>query len=100
MTPAPTLTADFSGLSVTGLLEVARVLPRTYATYRAPGRDSAEPERPDVFVAIDFPDFNFSARARGPQARRPGRLLHQPATLGLAPRPDEDHAPRSPTACW
>ena len=30
------LTADFSGLSVTGLLEVFRVLPRTYATYRAP----------------------------------------------------------------
>src|SRR5262249_33235121 len=29
------LTADFSGLSVTGLLEVSRLLPRTYATYRA-----------------------------------------------------------------
>ena len=52
------LTADFSGLSVTGLLEVARLLPRTYATYRTLVRE-AKARRPDVFVAIDFPDFNF-----------------------------------------
>jgi lipid-A-disaccharide synthase len=52
------LTADFSGLSVTGLLEVARLLPRTYATYRTLVRE-ARSRRPDVFVAIDFPDFNF-----------------------------------------
>src|SRR6266545_988196 len=53
----------FSGLSVTGLLEVARLLPRTYATYRRIVRD-AETTRPDVFVAVDFPDFNFTlARA-------------------------------------
>lgn len=52
------LTADFSGLSVTGLLEVARLLPRTYATYRTLVRD-ARADRPDVFVAIDYPDFNF-----------------------------------------
>jgi lipid-A-disaccharide synthase len=52
------LTADFSGLSVTGLLEVARLLPRTYGTYRTLVRE-ARSRRPDVFVAIDFPDFNF-----------------------------------------
>ena len=52
------LTADFGGLSVTGLLEVFRVLPRTYATYRALVRE-AKATRPDVFVAVDFPDFNF-----------------------------------------
>jgi lipid-A-disaccharide synthase len=52
------LTGDFKGLSVTGLLEVARVLPRTYATYRRLV-DEAANRRPDVFVAIDFPDFNF-----------------------------------------
>ena len=52
------LTADFGGLSVTGLLEVFRVLPRTYATYRGLVRQ-AQINRPDVFVAIDFPDFNF-----------------------------------------
>ena len=81
------LTADFKGLSVTGLLEVARVLPRTYAVYRRLVAE-AESIRPDVFVAIDFPDFNFrlASRARrlgipvvyyiSPQlwAWRPGRL--------------------------
>ena len=58
-----TLIQNFSGLSVTGLLEVVRVLPRTYATYRRLVAD-AEAHPPDVFVAIDFPDFNFTlARA-------------------------------------
>ena len=58
-----TLIQNFSGLSVTGLLEVVRVLPRTYATYRRLIAD-AEQHPPDVFVAIDFPDFNFAlARA-------------------------------------
>jgi lipid-A-disaccharide synthase len=52
------LVADFRGLSVTGLLEVARVLPRTYAVYRRLIAH-AKAERPDVFVAIDSPDFNF-----------------------------------------
>ncbi len=57
------LIGNFSGLSVTGLLEVARVLPRTYATYRRLV-DDARAARPDVLVAIDFPDFNFTlARA-------------------------------------
>jgi lipid-A-disaccharide synthase len=53
------LIGNFSGLSVTGLLEVARVIPRTYATYRRLVADAAA-VRPDVFVAIDFPDFNFT----------------------------------------
>lgn len=57
------LVGHFSGLSVTGLLEVARVLPRTYATYRRLVQE-ADAARPDVFVAVDFPDFNFTlARA-------------------------------------
>jgi len=81
------LVGDFGGLSVTGLLEVARVLPRTYATYRRLVAHAAA-ARPAVFVAIDFPDFNFRlARAVGalgvpvvyyigPQlwAWRPGRM--------------------------
>lgn len=58
-----TLVENFSGLSVTGLLEVVRLLPRTYATYKRLVAD-ADAQRPDVFVAIDFPDFNFTlARA-------------------------------------
>jgi lipid-A-disaccharide synthase len=81
------LVADFKGLSVTGLLEVARVLPRTYAIYRRLLAD-AEATRPDILVPIDFPDFNFrlahAMKKRGvpvvyyisPQlwAWRPGRL--------------------------
>ena len=52
------LLGDFSGLSVTGLLEVARLLPRTYTMYRRLVA-AARRERPDVLVAVDFPDFNF-----------------------------------------
>ena len=43
---------------MTGLLEVARVLPRTYGVYRRLVAD-ATALKPDVFVAIDYPDFNF-----------------------------------------
>jgi lipid-A-disaccharide synthase len=56
------LLGDFSGLSVTGLLEVARLLPRTYAMYRRLVA-AARRDRPDVLVAIDFPDFNFRLAA-------------------------------------
>ena len=56
------LIGDFRGLSVTGLLEVVRLLPETYATYRRLVAD-ATVNRPDVFVAIDFPDFNFRLAA-------------------------------------
>jgi lipid-A-disaccharide synthase len=52
------LVASFSGLSVTGLAEALRVLPRSWRLYRQLVR-AAEAERPDVFVPIDFPDFNF-----------------------------------------
>jgi lipid-A-disaccharide synthase len=57
-----TLTGDFKGLSVTGLLEVASVLPRTYVTYRRLIAEAVA-RRPDVFVAVDFPDFNFRLAA-------------------------------------
>jgi lipid-A-disaccharide synthase len=53
-----TLIGDYRGLSVTGILEVARLLPQTYATYRRLVADAVATP-PDVFVAIDFPDFNF-----------------------------------------
>jgi lipid-A-disaccharide synthase len=81
------LVGDFTGLSVTGLTEVARLLPRTYGVYRSLVVEAAR-KPPDVFVAIDFPDFNFllarALRKRGipvvyyisPQlwAWRPGRM--------------------------
>ena len=82
-----TLIRDFRGLSVTGLTEVLRLIPRSWQTYRALVR-AADTNPPDVFVPIDFVDFNaFLTRAlhrRGvpvvyyisPQlwAWRPGRI--------------------------
>lgn len=81
------LLGHFHGLSVTGLSEVIRTLPRTWRMYRQLIAE-AERRRPDVFVAIDFADFNFrlgqALHARGipvvyyisPQlwAWRPGRI--------------------------
>jgi len=81
------LAGDFRGLTVTGLTEALRVLPRSYAMYRRLV-GAARARRPDLFVAIDFPDFNFRLMAAlrrlgipivyyvSPQlwAWRPGRL--------------------------
>ena len=56
------LLGDFSGLTVTGLTEAVRVLPRSYTMLRRLVRAAGE-LKPDVFVAIDFPDFNFRLMA-------------------------------------
>ncbi|OFW36286.1 MAG: hypothetical protein A3F70_10390 [Acidobacteria bacterium RIFCSPLOWO2_12_FULL_67_14] len=56
------LLGDFTGLTVTGLTEALRVLPRSYAMYRRLVGWARE-HRPDVFVPIDFPDFNFRVMA-------------------------------------
>ena len=52
------LIGDFGGLSVTGLTEAIRVVPRSFAMLRRLV-DSARELRPHVFVAVDSPDFNF-----------------------------------------
>ncbi len=52
------LVRDFGDLAVTGLAEVVPALPRLWATYRRLVT-TARAERPDVFVAIDYPGFNF-----------------------------------------
>ncbi len=52
------LTADYAGLAATGLTEALSVLPHTWRTYRRLVH-AARTERPDVFVAIDFPEVNF-----------------------------------------
>ena len=49
---------DYRGLTVTGLSEALAVLPRSLAVYRRLVK-LARAERPDVFVPLDFPDFNF-----------------------------------------
>jgi lipid-A-disaccharide synthase len=56
------LIGDFAGVSVTGLTEAIRVIPRSYAMLRRLV-DAARAQRPDVFVALDFPDFNFRLMA-------------------------------------
>ena len=57
------LVADYHGLAVTGLIEALRVVPRSLGLYRRLIATARE-ERPDVFVAIDFPDFNFRVAKR------------------------------------
>ncbi|HYY96835.1 MAG TPA: lipid-A-disaccharide synthase, partial [Pyrinomonadaceae bacterium] len=45
-------------LAITGLLEIARALPRFLAAYRALRRAAFE-RHPDAVVLIDWPDFNL-----------------------------------------
>ena len=52
------LIGDYRGFSVTGLVEALAVLPRSWRMLRRLAAD-ARASPPDVFVAIDFPDFNF-----------------------------------------
>jgi lipid-A-disaccharide synthase len=82
-----TLVGDFSGMSATGYVGALRVVPRALSMLRRLVRAAAE-RRPDVFVAVDFSDFNFPLMARlhrlgipvvyyvSPQlwAHRPGRI--------------------------
>jgi len=56
------LAGEFRGLSVTGLTEALRVIPQSVAMLRRLVA-AARQDKPDVFVAIDFPDFNFRLMA-------------------------------------
>jgi lipid-A-disaccharide synthase len=56
------LIGDYGGFAVTGLTEAMRVVPRSFAMLRRLV-DAARELRPHVFVAIDFPDFNFKLMA-------------------------------------
>jgi lipid-A-disaccharide synthase len=81
------LVGDFGGMSATGYVGALRVVPRALAMLRRLTRAAAA-RRPDVFVAVDFSDFNFPLMARlrrlgvpvvyyvSPQlwAHRPGRM--------------------------
>jgi lipid-A-disaccharide synthase len=46
-------------LAITGLLEIARALPRFFSAYRALKRAALE-RRPDAVVLVDWPDFNLA----------------------------------------
>jgi lipid-A-disaccharide synthase len=81
------LVGRYERFAVTGIVEALSVIPRSFRMLQHL-RDQAARRRPDVFVAIDFPDFNFrllpAMRALGipvvyyvsPQlwAWRPGRI--------------------------
>ena len=89
------LVADYRGMAVTGLAEALSVLPRALSTYRRLV-EAARADDPDVFVAVDFPDFNFRLAAAmhrlgvpvvyyvSPQvwAWRPGRLKTMKRLVG------------------
>ena len=94
-----TLLDDYRGLSVTGLTEA---LSEASAVVRGASRGwsaAARANRPDALVVIDFPDFNFRLARRDQGARHPGRLLHQPADLGVAPEAAQDDPKASPISC-
>lgn len=57
------LVGDYTGLAVTGLTEVVRVLPATFAMLRRLA-DAAAETRPDALVLVDYPDFNFQLMKR------------------------------------
>tara|TARA_B100000029_G_C17583524_1_gene960426 strand:- start:1744 stop:2892 length:1149 start_codon:yes stop_codon:yes gene_type:complete len=56
------LVAHYEGLAATGISEALAVLPRSIEIYRSMVV-RARTDRPDVFVAIDFPEINFRLAA-------------------------------------
>ena len=80
------LAGDYRGIAVTGLTEVLRVLPRTYAMYRRLV-DLARTDASRRLCRDRFPRLQFPPRRCGPRAWHPGGLLRQPAIVGVASRP-------------
>jgi lipid-A-disaccharide synthase len=76
------LIGDYHAVTVTDSSKRAK-LPRSWQMLKALGR-AARDRRPDVFVAIDFPDFNF--RLLPVMQKLASRSsLRQPADLGGEP---------------
>lgn len=100
------LVAHYRGLAATGLSEALAVVPRSYAVYREMVA-RARAERPDVFVAVDYPEINFRIAGAvrrlgipvvyyiGPQlwAWRRGRIgtMRRLVDLALVIFPFEEH---------
>ena len=92
------LLGDFGGLSVTGLTEAIRVVPRSFAMLRRLV-DAGTRIAPDVFVPIDFPDFNFRLMAA---LRRLGiPIVYYVSPQLWAWRPGRmETMQRTSIACW
>jgi lipid-A-disaccharide synthase len=58
-----TLLQDYRGITVTGLTEAIRGIPRSYGALRRLV-SWARANRPDALVVIDFPEFNFRLARR------------------------------------
>ena len=56
------LLADYRGLSVTGLVEALRVIPKSFSILNRLVA-AARSEKPQALVVIDFPDFNLRLAA-------------------------------------
>ena len=74
---------------MTGLTEALRVLPRSFAMLRRLTAAARE-QRPDVFVRHRFSRLQLPPDGGAASARHSGRLLHQPAALGVAAGPHGD----------
>jgi lipid-A-disaccharide synthase len=72
------LVGDYEGMAVTGLTEAVPVLRRAWQLRRTLC-DAARARRPDVFVAIDAPDFHFSLL-------RPMHALGVPIVYYISPQ--------------
>src|SRR5688500_16477822 len=72
------LLGEFTRFSVTGLTEAIRVVPRSLAMLRRLIAAAAA-RKPDVFVPIDFPDFNF-------RLMKSLRRLHVPVVYYVGPQ--------------
>jgi lipid-A-disaccharide synthase len=72
------LVGDYEGMAVTGLTEAVPVLRRAWYL-RGAMCAAARVRRPDVFVAIDAPDFNF-------RLLRPMRELGVPIVYYISPQ--------------
>lgn len=57
------LVGEYTGLAVTGITEVVRLLPATFAMLRTLA-EAAAATRPDALVLVDYPDFNFQLMKR------------------------------------
>lgn len=79
------LLLDSRELSVLGLAEVVRHLPRIYGHYRRLWRAIAA-RRPQALILVDFPDFNLRLARRARQANIPVIYFISPQVWAWRPR--------------
>ena len=76
-------------LAVFGYLDALRHY-RELVGIRSQLRERLLRERPDVFIGVDAPDFNFGLEDAAARSRHPDGALRVPFHLGLAWRAGEE----------